>query len=376
MSKYISSDNLANFAAWDKLQDRRVPYSFDIEITARCNNNCRHCYINLPANDLIAKSKELTFEEISDIADQAVELGAVWCLITGGEPLLRDDFSEIYIKLKKKGLLVSLFTNACLISEDDIALFKKYPPRDIEISVYGINQETYEKVTRFPGSYNAFRRGLDLLLNAGFKVRLKAMAINSNVHELSSIAKFCREYSTENYRFDPVLHLRYDRNERRNNEIKSERLSPERIAQIEHEDLERSSYLQSHCEKLIIPKFKDYERDHLFNCGLGINSFTVSYDGLFRLCGSLWHPDCIYDLRNGTLEDAWNNFVPEVRGMRSTNNSFNEKCLSCPITNLCMNCRAHADLETGKLDAIVPHFCEVAHARASALEKALRDEKS
>jgi len=61
-----------------------VPLSFDLEVTARCNNNCRHCYINLPAGDVEAKQKELSLAEISDIADQAVALGALSCLITGG----------------------------------------------------------------------------------------------------------------------------------------------------------------------------------------------------------------------------------------------------------------------------------------------------
>ena len=60
---------------WEKLKDKHVPLSFDIEITARCNNDCRHCYINLSAGDRVARANELTLSEISDIADQAVSLG-------------------------------------------------------------------------------------------------------------------------------------------------------------------------------------------------------------------------------------------------------------------------------------------------------------
>jgi MoaA/NifB/PqqE/SkfB family radical SAM enzyme len=85
-----------------------------------------------------------------DIARQAVRMGAMWCLITGGEPLLRDDFPDIYMGLKRLGLLVAVFTNATLISAEHVALFKKYPPRDIEITVYGVTKNTYEAVTRRP----------------------------------------------------------------------------------------------------------------------------------------------------------------------------------------------------------------------------------
>jgi MoaA/NifB/PqqE/SkfB family radical SAM enzyme len=100
---YVSSISLPEYPHWEKLKGKRIPFSFDLEITARCNNNCRHCYINLPSADQEAQKKELTLKEISDLADQAVELGTLWVLITGGEPLLRRDFSDVYLNLKKKG---------------------------------------------------------------------------------------------------------------------------------------------------------------------------------------------------------------------------------------------------------------------------------
>ena len=171
------------FPLWDKMKGKRVPLSFDLEVTARCSADCRHCYINLPAGDAAARAEELTAKEILGIARQAADLGAMWCLVTGGEPLLRDDFEEIYLGLKRLGLLVSVFTNACLVTQRHVDLWKKYPPRDIEVTVYGVTRETYEAVTRRPGSFDAFMRGLDLLLASGIRVRLKAMAIKSNLHE-------------------------------------------------------------------------------------------------------------------------------------------------------------------------------------------------
>ena len=82
---------------YKKLHGVRLPLEGHLDLTYRCNNNCRHCYINLPANDKEAKGKELSLEEISAIANEAVSMGAVWCLITGGEPLLREDFADIYL---------------------------------------------------------------------------------------------------------------------------------------------------------------------------------------------------------------------------------------------------------------------------------------
>jgi radical SAM protein with 4Fe4S-binding SPASM domain len=369
---YVASADLDDFTLWEKIRKRKGLISFDMEVTARCNNNCRHCYINLPAGDKEAKKKELSLEEIGEIGDEAVALGALWCLITGGEPLLREDFPDIYLSLKKKGLLISVFTNATLVTKEHIKLFKAYPPRDIEVSVYGVSKESYERVTRRSGSFAAFRQGLALLLENGLNVRLKAMALRSNVYELSEIARFCKERTKDYFRFDPFLHLRYDGNPIRNTEIMAERLSPEEIVALEKSDPERFQALEEGCNKLIFPQSAYPPGNHLFQCGAGIASFSLSYDGLFHLCPSLWHPDCVYDVKQGTLTDAWQGFIPQVREKRSESREFLDTCQKCPLINLCMWCPAHAYLETGELDAPVTYFCQVAHARAEALT-AVRD---
>ncbi len=357
---------IQDFPLWDQMARCHAVISFELELTARCHNNCRHCYVNLKAGDRIAETKELCLAEISRIADEAIALGAVWCLLTGGEPLLREDFSEIYLALKRKGLLVSVFTTAQILTDEHVRLFRQYPPRDIEITVYGVTRETYERVTRAPGSFAAFSRGLARLLDAGVKVRLKAMALRSNVEELPEIARFSRERTKDYFRIDPFLHLRLDGNLQRNAEILAERLSAQEIVAVEQADAERTNLLQKRRNEASSPHA---ECNHLFHCGAGKESFYVSYEGRFRLCSALCHPDCSYDLRNGALADAWQSFVPKVRNMRSSRREFLETCHSCPIANLCLWCPAHAYLETGELDGSVQYFCEVAHARAKALAR-------
>jgi radical SAM protein with 4Fe4S-binding SPASM domain len=354
---------------WDKLREKRAPLSFNLEITARCNNDCGHCYINLPAGDKKAEAEELSAAEILSIADRAVEMGAVWCLITGGEPLLRPDFPEIFMGLKGKGLLVGVFTNATLIREEHVRLFKQYPPRSLEVTVYGVREETYEAVTRRAGSFAAFQRGLQLLLENRTPVRLKAVAMRSNFRELPEIAEFCRVRGDGSFRFDPFLHLRYDGDPRRNAEIRAERLTPEEIVELERSDPERLLEMEKQCDKLIQPEARPVDCDHLFHCGCGQGEFTVGYNGLFRLCGALWAPGTTYDLRAGSLRAAWSELGPKVREMRSRNTLFLKTCLVCPIINLCLFCPAHAHLETGAMDGETRYFCAVAHARAGIAEK-------
>jgi MoaA/NifB/PqqE/SkfB family radical SAM enzyme len=68
---------VSDFAMCKELYDVRLPLEGHLDLTYRCNNNCRHCYINLPATDKEAKGKKLSLEEISAIASEAVSMGAV-----------------------------------------------------------------------------------------------------------------------------------------------------------------------------------------------------------------------------------------------------------------------------------------------------------
>lgn len=365
---------IQRFPLWDRLKARRAPVSFDVELTARCNNDCRHCYINLPAGDSIAMSAELSSDEILRIAAQAADMGAVWCLLTGGEPLLREDFEEVYLGLKRLGLLVSVFTNACLVTPHHVELFKRYPPRDVEVSVYGATRTTYERVTRREGSFEAFVRGLGLLRAGGIPVSLKAIAMRSTLAEMDDIARFSRENGSGVFRFDPLLHLRYDRDPVRNAEIRAERLTPEEIVALELRDEERFSVLRDTCgagraalEDAESAGAAESVDDRLFGCGAGVAGFVVGYDGSLRLCGSLWHPDMVYDLRAGSLGEAWTDWAPSVLETVGVSRDFLERCGPCDLSDLCMWCPANAYLETGELEEWVEYFCAVAHARSAAL---------
>lgn len=361
---------LAEFGLWDKMAAGRSVFSFDLEATARCNLDCRHCYINLPAGDRTARRRELTADEIARIGGEAAALGAVWCLITGGEPLLRKDFFDVVKALLGRGLVLSLYTNATLVTDEHVRFFKKFPPREIEVTVYGVSRETYERVTRTPGSFDAFRRGLDRLLAAGLPVRLKAMALRSNKHEIPAIADFCRARTKDYYRFDPHLHLRFDRDEARNRLIRSERLTGREVARLERADPQRFGALQEACAEILPSEgaAEVPECHHLFRCGVGQRSFVVGPEGHLRPCLSLHHPEFLFDLRRGRLDEAWKRFLPKVLARTSDRPEFLEKCGRCPVINLCLWCPAHAYLETGRLDSPVESFCRIAEARSAALK--------
>ncbi len=120
----MESVNYGAFSA--NLQGRqagkRVPMQVAIEVTRRCPLECLHCYNNLPMDDMDARRRELTKEEHFRVLDELVEMGCFWLLYTGGEIFARKDFLEIYTYAKKKGFLITLFTNGTIMTEADRGL--------------------------------------------------------------------------------------------------------------------------------------------------------------------------------------------------------------------------------------------------------------
>ena len=165
------------------------------------------------------------------------------------------------------------------------------------------------------------------------------------------------------------LHLRFDRDSIKNKDIKEERLSPDEVIALEQRDTERSAALEEHCDKYVTPAFEGIMSNYVFACGIGAGSVNVGYDGLLRLCSDLYHPDYMFDLRQGTIKHAIDELVPKVKSLTSNRDVFLKSCRSCSLVNLCQWCPADAYLEAGELDVPVAHFCTVAHRRAKSVQR-------
>jgi len=158
--------------------------TLDLELTERCNHQCIHCYINVPASEPEIEGKELTTKEIKEILTEAVILGCSIVRFTGGEPLLRNDFEEIYIHARSLGLPVMLFTNGTLISPPIARLLARVPPmQKVEITLYGMSADSYEAITMTPGSYMKAMEGIRLLLDHEVPFVLKFPVLPQNLDD-------------------------------------------------------------------------------------------------------------------------------------------------------------------------------------------------
>jgi radical SAM protein with 4Fe4S-binding SPASM domain len=371
-SPYVAKQSINKAFLWKNFKP--LLGRLDMELTERCNNNCIHCCINLPADDFEAKKKELSTREIKNILKEAVSLGSTVVRFTGGEPLLRDDFEELYIFARKSGLEVLLFTNAALITSELIDLFKRIPPLErIEVTVYGMKKASYEEVTRATGSFEAAQEGINLLLENKIPFVVKGALLPANKDEIDEFERWSATipWMDNPPSYSMFFDLRGRRDEKKNELIKKLRLSPqEGLKILTRRKDEYVKEMKEFCSKFMRPT-----EDKLFSCGAGCGGCVDAY-GKFQPCMMLRHPACAYDFKKGSLKDALTNFFPKLREIKANNSEYLKRCARCFLKGLCEQCPAKSWTEHGTLDTPVEYLCDVAHAQARFLGLVKEDEKA
>ncbi len=346
----------------------------DIELTERCNNACIHCLINLPEQDAAARAREMSADLVKDILQQAVELGCMTVRFTGGEPLLRPDFSELYLFARRLGMRVILFTNARLISEEIAQLLGRVPPgRLVEVTVYGMHPASYEAVALARGAFAEFWHGMGLLRQYNIPFIVKQSVLPPNRHEIEEFEAFAaslpRMERKPGYTMNFDLRARRD-NPAKNRFIQSLRLSAEEtVARL----VENPQYLRG--MRQFTGKFMGPPGEKLFNCGAGHGACVDAY-GNAQMCMGLRHPEMVYPLdrtpsadgaKGGGLRYALEEFFPRFSELKATNPDYLRRCAVCFLKGLCEQCPAKSWQEHGTLDTPVEYLCTVAHAQARAL---------
>jgi radical SAM protein with 4Fe4S-binding SPASM domain len=337
-----------------RLAGRRYPFSGSFELTERCNLGCVHCYINQPAASRAARARELATSQVAGILDQIADAGCLFLLLTGGEALVRSDFQEIYLYAVRKGLLLTLFTNGTLLTPRLADFLAEWRPRLIEITLYGATQDTYERVTRVPGSYAACMRGIELALDRRLPLHLKTMVLRSSRHELDEMQALADRLGVK-FRYDAMLWPRCDGGE----EPYDERLSPHEIVALDLGDEERRlDWQRLHANA---PDF--VRRDFVYSCRAGFRSFHIDCAGRLSPCLSVRSP--AFDLLRGSFRDGWENVLgTAIREARVQDTA----CRTCNAGPLCDQCPGWSQAVHGDNETPVAFVCQIGRLRAAQFD--------
>ncbi|OAD22862.1 radical SAM domain-containing protein [Candidatus Thiomargarita nelsonii] len=325
----------------DKVSHARIPLNVAIEITWRCNLACAHCYLPGDYRRVPTKIKEMSLEEICEVIDQVVDEGCIWLSLSGGEPLFRPDFYEIFSYAKRRGLVLMVSTNATLVTPELADRLSQWSLFVLEVSCYGVTENTYEKTTRVRGSFSRCMDGIKILRDRGIRLFLRCPIMKTNMHEIQAIQQFAHEIGAE-YSCEPTIYPCLDGA----TEPCRLRVSPDEAFALE---LQTTSSVRRLTFK---------QRGKLFHCNAGRLSFRIDPYSNMVLCSMLRFP--CFSVRNKGVAQAWQ----LMQGLREQASPWHYKCDKCERLTYCDICPALSMLEKGNPYSSVEFFCRLAQLRA------------
>ncbi len=344
---------MAGFRA--RAATRRVPLSAQLELTSRCNLRCQHCYLGNQLEQHRKRSEERDTQAVLSSLDSWAAAGVFHLVITGGDPMVRRDFAEIYRHAAELGMLVTVFCDGILVSDTILALFHTYPPRGIEISIYGATAETYETVTRVPGSHAMAWKGIHRLLDAGIRVILKTVLMTLNEHELGDMAQQAEALGCE-FKFDAAIFPCLPDHSKEPLDL---RVSPETAVKWDMAFPERRRKWEAAVAR---PTPEAKVGDRIYTCGAGTTAFYCDPFGNLSPCLMTTHYR--YAAEGRDFQEVWQHELGEIRSRKRTRSGG---CLSGPLRNACTHCPAFNHLETGDEETDSAYMKRTAELRYAAL---------
>jgi MoaA/NifB/PqqE/SkfB family radical SAM enzyme len=333
----------------DRARRARHPLSCLFEITPRCNLRCHFCYVALDPY----VGPYLDTEQACRVLDVVERAGVLWLTLTGGEIFSRRDFAAIYEYALAKGLLVTLYTNATMVTEPIARLLADRPPFSVEVSIYGADATHYESTTGIPGSFARFERGIARLRDAGVPLLMKCPISTLSADHVEALVHWCSERSLR-FKADPVIDARHDGGQ----QPTLYRIAPRRVLALRDElytlrhGVPRRDGPLPECSVHGEPDGPA----ELYTCGAGRIGFFV--DAL----GNASH--CVIDREPSfpILAMPWDDLWAAMGSWVTQPLPPDAACSGCSLRGGCSNCPARARLATGNPYLKDQYQCDITHA--------------
>lgn len=334
---YTGNLNLSPEELCEILADGKfVPLILTWELTDKCNFKCPFCYIVNTSS-----SPTIRFSTIKSSLDKLIKMGLLYCVLTGGEATIHPDFKKIYCYLKKKGVIVEVYTNGSLITDEIIQMFKKYPPYKVEISIYGISQLNFEIVTNTKKiMFDNILENILKLKKNDINIKCKTPLNKLTYKEFEKIRNWCDEFKISHYFSVNVINSYIGKN------MKSYEVDIETLIEYEVKRLKAINYNQH--SLLNFPRNKK-----CFTCGVRNTGLHINDSFYITPCQDSRLNEASFDILSLGIDRA-------IYQCREFVNSFKEQlilgCTGCDVSFFCDMCYAKALPIRNEKDQIT-QFC-------------------
>ena len=350
---------------WDKAGKKKIPLTGSFELLPTCNFTCKMCYVRKTQKEVNESGGLLSADYWLQIADDAMELGLLFPLLTGGEPLLREDFREIMSGMLDRGLQVSINSNGSLVDESMAKWLGHHKPVRMNITLYGSGEDSYQRLCGNGEAYEKVCRGVELLKQYQVPVKFNASITRYNVQDLEAMIQYAKSVDSPieiaSYMFPPV---------RRDLSMigKNDRLTPEEAALVKV----KADYLQNDTKwfysqimryQCFVPvtdemlQKQSSSEGNEISCRAGRCAFWVDWKGNIGNCGMYYAAG--KNLRNCSFKEAWDYIVEQTNQIR-----YSPVCTNCPNFFLCHACIAMVHNECGDVNGRPEYLCRMNQAAA------------
>jgi radical SAM protein with 4Fe4S-binding SPASM domain len=342
------SANVIRSRMMERARRERVPLHADIEIIATCNFKCVHCYIAPCAE----REDVMSLEQAQVVFDKLKTAGTQSVLLTGGEVFTHKQFKEIYLSAKRHGFGVYVNTNAYLIGERWADFLAEWPPLGLSISLYGMNAESYERLTGIPKSYERVMRAIDLLLERGLSFDLKCPAMTITADELPAMQAFAKSKGVR-FRTDFSIIPQ----EKGNTVPLQLQLPPQDVMALENKlDPDLKSF-----RIYVSPRVDGSTTDSVYKCGAGKTLLHINVHGGVSTCST--SRKVVGNLFEQPFEEIWE----ALGGKVAMKYPVGHPCATCQFSRICAGCPATVEQLTGLPTGYVQMYCKMTHQRAHQL---------
>lgn len=311
-----------------KAREKHVPLNGQFELTPLCNFSCKMCYVHLAPEQMKGRSV-LPVDTWKDLMRQSWEAGMIQATLSGGECLTYPGFDELFLYLHSLGCSVAVLTNGYLLDDDRIRFFREHMPNIIQVTLYGHDDDSYERVT----GVRAFTRVAENLrkaIDAKLPVRINVTPSTFLGEDVLDTVRFARSLTRDvtvnaaiftpneetgraGQRDDPDTDL-YVRVYRLLNELNG--------AETKEIDIDKLPPAGGPCHEC---------NECGIKCGSGRSAFTLTWTGTMIACNrmSVINADALKD----GIAAAWTKVNREAENWPRV-----PECEGCPYYDVCNNC--------------------------------------
>jgi AdoMet-dependent heme synthase len=304
------------------------------EITRNCNLNCRHCRASATRGPYTG---ELSLTECKGVIDQILEFASPTVILTGGEPLLREDIFDIIDYGTEKGLRLVMAINGTLLDEGTASRIQSGGIKRVSLSLDGKNVDTHDSFRGVSGSYAAVINAAAVLQNLALPFQINTTVTRLNVNELEEIYGLVKTIGAVAWHVFLLVPVG------RGEDLKGNELSTTMyeevlrwLYQVEKKgDIELKVTCAPHYYRIVT---EQGDTPKSAGCLAGKSFMFISHRGIAQPCGYLETPSG--DIRQGGVRKTWED-SPVFRQLRNLA-AYKGRCGGCRYLKICGGCRARA----------------------------------